>query len=1051
MSGFTETPYDQFFLNCLKALNYAILHEHDISPDGASPERSAYDEVILIGRFKSAFHTINPHLSNRNCDYVLRKLLMSEFPHALQENRRIHHMIINGVDVDVMHEDGTIGGDTAKLIDFEDVSKNDWVAVNRFTVIEGGHQRRPDVVVFVNGLPIAVIELEPPIDEIASIDDAYNRLQTYKKNIPSLFRTNGFLVTSNGLLARIGSLSAHNEHYMPWRAVDGKAIMPKGVRELETLINGVFKKSHLLSLLRSFVVFENKGSGLIKKIAGYHQFRAVHMAVDCTIKATSDFGDRRIGVIWHMQGPSKRQVMVFYAGEIIKHRKMVHPTLIVLMDRNDLEDQLFTTFTECKDLIGQIPVKATDNKHLQKLLAVDSSGVIFTTIQTFLSEQGKSYQPILTDRRNVVVIADDPNRNQYELRTKDTPNKGGIFNGFKCLREAIPNASFIGFIGNPIEATDFDTNAIFGDYIDIYDIQHSVEDGVTVPIYYENRLACIVQDEDEIAVINEDIEVLEKDDGITARKKKKEKWARVEALVGTEDRIKMVAVDLVQHFESRDDVMDGTAMIVCMSQRICVAMYDAIISVRPDWHNLDDTMGKIKVIMTGSTSNSQKWQQHIGNKDRGDLLTKRLKNADDELKIVLVLDMWLTRFDMASMHTIYVDKLMNGHEIMQVIARVNRVFKDKPGGLVVDYIGIEKNLNNALAPHSRNVGNYTGINQAEAVAEMLRKCETVRNMFFGFNYLAGINSNSKKRHKVMAGAIEWILKAQQKVPESKANPEFKRQALKNYLAAVSNLNKAFLWAAPSDEAKELRDEIGFFQDIHSVFVNSDSLTQNKLDNKCSLQQLKSNNTASLELINILRADGLQSKNITILSDEFLFEIQRMDKQHLALEVLKKLIKDNVKSKKFAHLLKRDAFSKRLFAAINSHYINALTTAKAIEELVALARDIRAEREHQSNGNLSEEGVALYGALLENGSPVDVMGVEKLESIAHNLLHSVRSNATIDWHHSAMGRAKMRVAVKHTLKRYGFPLDLQSEAIKTILQQAEVISEDKLHKRINISD
>ena len=583
-----------------RSLGYGVLHGPDISPDGDARERAAYDSTILIDRFKSAFHTINPHLSSDACDYALRKLQQTDFPSLVEENRRLHQLMVDGVDVDITRDDGSIGTDKAKLIDFDNPSNNDWVAVNQFTVIEAGHNRRPDVVVFVNGLPLVVIELKNPVDENATIDDAYNQLQTYKDEIPSLFRTNGLLITSDGLLARVGSLTANSERFMAWRTVDGENIAPKGVPELETLINGVFDQSRLLSLLRGFMVFENTGSDLIKKIAGYHQFHAVHKAVQCTINATDDSGDNRVGVIWHTQGSGKSLLMAFYAGEVIAHPQMANPTLIVLTDRNDLDDQLFATFAGCKDLIRQTPVQASDREHLQKLLAVPSGGVIFTTIQKFAPEQGESEYPMLTDRRNVVVIADEAHRSQYGFKAKVASDSGEVSYGFaKHLRDAIPNASFIGFTGTPIEATDVNTPAVFGDYIDIYDIQRGVEDGATVPIYYESRLARIELDEDEIAKIDEEIDDLADDDDVSEKEKKKGKWSRVEALVGAEDRLNMVAADLVEHFESRVEAMDGKAMIVCMSRRICIGLYDAITAIRPDWHSADDDKGKIKVVMTG--------------------------------------------------------------------------------------------------------------------------------------------------------------------------------------------------------------------------------------------------------------------------------------------------------------------------------------------------------------------------------------------------------------------------------------------------------------------
>ena len=1042
MSGrFTEDHVEQACLDWLEALGYSVLHGPDISPDGYTPERAAYDVTILIDRFKTAFHNINPNLSANAYDDALRKLQQTDFPSLVEENRRLHQLMVDGVDVNITRDDGSIGTDKARLIDFEDPANNDWVAINQFTVIEGGKNRRPDVVVFVNGLPLVVIELKNPVDEDATIDDAYNQLQTYKDEISSLFRTNSLLVTSDGLLARVGSLTANSERFMAWRTVDGDTIAPKGVPELEILVNGVFNKSNLLSILRGFTVFENTGNDLIKKIAGYHQFHAVHKAVQCTINATDDSGDNRVGVIWHTQGSGKSLLMAFYAGEVIAHPMMENPTLIVLTDRNDLDDQLFATFAGCKDLIRQTPVQADDREHLQKLLAVPSGGVIFTTIQKFSPMQGESEYPMLTDRRNVVVIADEAHRSQYGFKAKFAGDSGQVSYGFaKHLRDAIPNASFIGFTGTPIEATDVNTPAVFGDYIDIYDIQRGVEDGATVPIYYESRLARIELNQDEIYKIDEEINNFVDDEDTTEAEQKKGKWSRVEALVGAENRLKMVAADLVNHFESRVEAMDGKAMIVCMSRRICIALYDAIIAIRPQWHSGDDDKGKVKVVMTGSASDPKDWQQHIGNKSRRDLLAKRAKKANDELKIVLVRDMWLTGFDAPSMHTMYVDKPMKGHGLMQAIARVNRVFKDKPGGLTVDYIGIGQSLKNALGSYSGGDKSNTGISQADAIAVMLEKYEIVKDMFFGFDYLPGLQGEAKDRLAVMAGAMEWILEAQRKVAEKETSKDAKKQAHRRYSDAVLNLSKAFALAASSDEAKVIRDEVGFFQAIRAVLIKSVGSKNNGKDNDLAVQQIISRAVISTEIIDILQAAGMESQDISILSDEFLKEIQGMEKKNLALEALKKLINGEIKSKLNSRVVKTKAFSERLAESINRYHLNALTTAQVLEELIKLAKEIRAEMENRGKDGLSEDEVAFYEALSENDNAVYLMGDAKLKLIAHELLQSVRSNATVDWQQSEMARAKIRVAVKRILKKYGYPPDLETEAIKVVLQQAEASSQ-----------
>ena len=1043
MTGkFTEDHVEQACLDWLDELGYGVLHGPDISPDGneGERERSSYDAVILIERFKNAFKQINPQLSEDACEHALRKLIQTQFPNPTEENRRLHQLMVDGVDVDITREDGSKGTDKAKLIDFENPSNNDWAAVNQFTVIEGGHNRRPDVVVFINGLPICVIELKNPTDENATIDDAYNQLQTYKDEIPSLFRTNGLLITSDGLLARLGSLTANSERFMAWRTVDGEEIAPKGVPELDTLMKGVFNKDRLLSLLKGFIVFENDGGGLIKKIAGYHQFHSVHKAVACTIKATSETGDKRVGVIWHTQGSGKSLLMVFYAGEVIAHPKMENPTLIVLTDRNDLDDQLFATFAGCKDLIRQTPVQAENREHLQKLLAVSSGGVIFTTIQKFAPEQGESEYPKLTDRRNVVVIADEAHRSQYGFKAKVESKTGDVSYGFaKHLRDAIPNASFIGFTGTPIEATDVNTPAVFGEYIDVYDIQRGVEDGATVPIYYESRLARIELDEDQKNKIDAEIEAIADEEDVGEKEKQKGRWSRVEALVGADNRLKMIAKDIVEHFENRVDAMDGKAMIVCMSRRICVALYDQVIAIRPNWHNEDDDKGTIKVVMTGSASDPKEWQQHIGNKARRDLLAQRAKKPNDELKIVIVRDMWLTGFDSPSMHTMYVDKPMKGHSLMQAIARVNRVFKDKPGGLVVDYIGIAQNLKSALAQYSDNDKKNAGIDQAEVIALMIEKYEIVKDMFFGFDYTGGLKGDPKDRLAVMAGALEWVLEMQRKAAEKETTDEAKKLAHRRYPDAVLALTKAFALASSSDEAKTIRDDVGFFQAIRAALIKSTGSKKKGEDTDLAVQQIISRAVISTEIVDILEAAGLESQDLSILSDEFLAEMQGMEKKNLALEALRKLINGEIKSKMSSRVVKTKAFSERLQASMNRYHTNAMTTAQIIEELIKLAKDIRAEMEREGKEGLTEDEIAFYDALAESESAVDVMGDDKLKLIAHELLASVKSNATVDWHQSDMARAKIRIAVKRILKKYGYPPDLQADAIQTVLQQAEAFS------------
>ena len=743
---FSESQVEEAALEWLAGLGYAVLYGPDISPDGSMPERGSYDQVLLTVRLREALARLNPHLSAEMLEEVLRKVQQSETPSLIEENRRLHRYLIEGVPVEVAREDGSIGGDVARLIDLADMDANDWLAVNQYTVIEGQKNRRPDVVLFVNGLPLAVIELKNPGDENATLDGAFNQLQTYKDQIPSLFRTNAVLVTSDGLHARLGSLTANLERFMPWRTVDGSAVAPKGAPELGTVIEGVFEKARFLTLIRDFTVFADTGSGLVKIVAGYHQFHAVRHAVKSTIAAASPKGDRRIGVIWHTQGSGKSLLMAFYAGQIIAHPAMENPTFVVITDRNDLDDQLFGTFSMCRDLLRQTPRQADSREDLQKALTRPSGGVVFTTIQKFAPERGETDYPVLTDRRNVVVIADEAHRSQYGFRARVNRKTGEIAHGFaKYLRDALPNASFIGFTGTPIEQEDVNTPAVFGEYIDVYDINRGVEDGATVPIYYESRLARIELDEDEKPKLDDEVAELTEDEAQSEQEKLKRRWAKVEAVVGAEKRLAMVAKDLVEHFENRVVGMDGKAMIVCMSRRICVALYDQIIRLRPAWHSEDDESGVLKIVMTGAASDPKGWQQHVGGKARRELLAKRAKDPEDPLKLVIVRDMWLTGFDAPSMHTMYIDKPMRGHGLMQAIARVNRVFRDKPAGLIVDYIGIAQNLKSALSQYSRDDQKHAGIDEAEAVAVLLEKYEIVSDMFHGFDYRTGLTGSPQER------------------------------------------------------------------------------------------------------------------------------------------------------------------------------------------------------------------------------------------------------------------------------------------------------------------
>ena len=1036
MAFLSESAVEQALLDQLRALDYSIEREEDIGPDGHRPERESHDEVVLKKRFEDAVTRLNPGLPLEARQDAMRRVMQSELPSLLEENRRLHKLMTEGVDIEYYADDGTLTAGKVALIDFQHLELNDWLAVSQFVVINGQNNRRPDVVVFVNGLPLGVIELKAPGSAGAHLLGAFNQLQTYKKQIPALFNTNALLVTSDGIAARVGSLSADLERFMPWRTTDGTDVAPKGAPELSTLIEGVFEHRRLLDLLCHFTVFGETGSGLAKIIAGYHQFHAVRHAVNSTVTASSPEGNQRVGVIWHTQGSGKSLLMAFYAGQLVKHPAMANPTLVVLTDRNDLDDQLFSTFSMCRDLIRQTPVQAESREDLQKVLSRASGGVIFTTLQKF----GEIAEP-LTTRRNVVVIADEAHRSQYGFKAKVDAKTGEISYGFaKYMRDALPNASFIGFTGTPIEADDVNTPAVFGNYIDVYDISRAVEDGATVPIYYESRLARIELDEQEKPKIDAEVNELTEEDSEADQERFKKKWSTVEALVGSDKRLALVAKDMVAHFEDRVAALDGKAMVVCMSRRICVKLYDEIVKLRPDWHSADDNAGAVKIVMTGAASDPQEWQQHIGNKARRDLLAKRARDPKDPLKLVIVRDMWLTGFDAPCMHTMYVDKPMQGHGLMQAIARVNRVFRDKPAGLIVDYIGIAQNLKSALQQYSKNDQENTGVDEAQAIAVMVEKYEVVRDMYHGYDYVSAMSGTPQERLAMMAGAIEWILDLQQKLAAKEKTKEGKKNAHRRYQDAVLALSKAFALASASDEAREIREEVGFFQAIRAALVKSSTgsgVTQQ--ERELAIQQIVSRAVVSTEIVDILAAAGIKSPDISILSDEFLAEVQQMEKKNLALEALRKLINNGIRSRSKANVVETKSFSERLEGAVARYHANAITTAEVLQELIQLAKDIRAARQRGEESGLSDEEIAFYDALAENESAVQMMGDNKLKLIAHELLMSLRENVSVDWAHRDSARARMRVLVKRILRKYGYPPDLQDAAVQTVLQQAEALS------------
>ena len=791
--GLSENVVEEVAIEILTGLGYVYAPPSEISPEGTAPARTSFGEVILEERFRDALARLNPDIPEDAQTDAIKQVLADELPSLVEENRRLHCLISEGVDVQFQYADGELRSDKVWLLDFSNPSNNDWLVTRQLTVIEGRHQRRPDIVLFVNGLPLAVIELKNPGDEDATVDGAYQQLQTYKNDIPSLFRANAVLVTSDGVQARIGSLTAEVERFMPWRAVTGDDgdVELQGSHEIDVLMRGVFEPARFLQLIRDFTVFGDKGEGPFKILAGYHQFHGARKALEATIKASGPKGDRKIGVIWHTQGSGKSLLMAFFAGLVVRSKTLANPTILVVTDRNDLDDQLFTTFGLCQDLIRQTPEQAGGRDDLRRLLDRASGGVIFTTVQKFTPDKGEERFPILSDRRNVIVIADEAHRSQYGFKSRTDKESGRRRYGYAHhIREALPNASFIGFTGTPIEAIDINTPAIFGDYVDIYDISRAVADGATVPIYYESRVARIFLNDDQKPLIDAEIEAILEDETLSEQEKQKAKWTTVERLVGSEKRLSQVAADMVAHLEARLDAMNGKAMAVCMSRRICVDLYRAIVDLRPDWHSDDDAKGMVKIVMTGAATDPEDWQQHIGGKKRRDDLANRARDPDDPLKLVIVRDMWLTGFDAPCLHTMYIDKPMRGHGLMQAIARVNRVFKYKPGGLVVDYIGVAQNLKNALGQYTASDRDKTGIDEESAVAAMTEQVEIVRGMLHGHDYGHGLTGSPRERLAALGNAVDWVLNWQEKEAARLDEVEAKKKAHKRFQDAVLALGKA---------------------------------------------------------------------------------------------------------------------------------------------------------------------------------------------------------------------------------------------------------------------
>jgi len=1056
MTKIFESTIEEFVIELLKNQGWEYL-----APEEQEIERANLSVVVLEKRLKRAIDELNQNISEEGKEQAVRAVLNLPSQNLIDNNEAFHHLLTEGIEIEVMGLEG-IKGDKVKLIDLGNPENNEFVVCNQFTVVENNIIKRPDAVLFVNGLPLAVIELKNPTDENATVQKAFTQLQNYKNAIPSLFYYNAVMVASDGLDAKTGTISADISRFMAWKSIDGIREDSATTPQIETLVRGMFAKNVFLDLICHFIVFEknkkeDSKTGLIsvvatKKIAAYHQYYAVNKAIESTLRATAESemmvrekpesyglagvslqprGDHKAGVVWHTQGSGKSLSMVFYAGKTVL--KLNNPTVVVITDRNDLDDQLFDTFAACKQLLRQDPIQAESRDNLKKLLRVAGGGIIFTTIQKFFPENGVENFDLLSDRKNIIVIADEAHRSQYGFGAKTSEKDGEIFTkyGFaKYLRDALPNASFIGFTGTPIEKEDASTPAVFGNYIDVYDISQAVEDGATVRIYYESRLAKVHLKPEEAATLDEEVESITEGEESTAKEKAKTKWAQLEAIVGHKERLKVIAADIVDHFEKRREAFEGKGMIVCMSRRVAAELYEEIIKIRPGWHDSDLKKGAIKVVMTSSSSDPANWQIHHTTKQDRKAIGERFKDENDSLKLVIVRDMWLTGFDVPCLHTMYIDKPMRGHNLMQAIARVNRVFKDKPGGLIVDYIGIASDLKAALATYTASGGKGApAFDQSEAVATMLEKFEIVEQMFDSFGYKKYFSADTRQKLTIILEAQEHILGLE--------------DGKNRYIKQVSLLSQAFALSVPNLKAMEIKNEVGFFQAVKARLTKFEPIGSGKSDAEIetAIRQIVDRAVVSEGIIDVFDAAGIKKPDISILSDEFLAEIKGMERKNLALELLKKLLNDEIKTRTRKNFIQSRKLSEMLESSIKKYQNNLLTTAQVIDELIKLAKDIRESDKRGQELNLGEDELAFYDALANNESAKEVLGDKQLAAIAIEVFRSIKGNATIDWTLKESVRARLRRDVKRILNRYGYPPDQQLLATENILKQAELMADE----------
>jgi type I restriction enzyme R subunit len=1027
----TESDVEENVLSILESLGYEIIRgdNENYLPGGSSALRGDYKDVVLVDRLREALRKINPSISEEVIEQAIKQVLRSESQNLLINNENFHKMLVDGISIPI-----TKGGEERHIIvnlfDFENSENNEFLAVNQFTVIENNIERRMDVILFVNGIPLLVIELKNLADEDATIWTAYDQFQTYKDQIPSLFRYNEILIISDGIKARAGTITSGKEWFLPWKTIDGEKPR-KGLTEIEVLLKGMCDKKRLLDIVRNFIVFE-KDKETKKKLSAYHQYWATNKALESTIKARK--GNKKVGIVWHTQGSGKSLTMIFYAGKLV--RELDNPTIVLLNDRNDLDSQLFGTFGRCQDILRQKPVQADTRKELQKLLKVSSGGIVFTTIQKFFPEEDREKYPVLSERDNIVVVADEAHRSQYGFSAKilDKKDKTLITYGYaKYLRDALPNASFIGFTGTPIEKVDRSTPAVFGEYIDKYDMERAVEDGATVRIFYESRLAKLELKPEERPKIDKKFEEVTEGEEVEGKEKLKSKWARLEKVAGAPRRISRIAKDIVNHFEARLSVLEEKGMIVCMSRRICVDLHNEIINLKPEWYNKDDDKGFIKVVMTGSASDPKEWQEHIRNKSRRKKIGDNFKDPAHEIKLLIVRDMFLTGFDAPSLHTMYLDKPIKGHTLMQAIARVNRVYPGKEGGLVVDYMGVGAELKKALMDYTESGGKgKPTFDQEKAVMLMLEKYEVVKDMFYGFNYKRFFELKSNERVSFIPNAMEYILK------EKGKKERFERE--------VTALLKAFSLAVPHDKAMKIKEEVGFFQAIKSAIAKTTETkkeSQEKFDT--AIKQILSKAVISDRIIDIFEAAGIQKPELSILSEGFLSEVKEMPQKNLAFEALKKLLNDEIRVISKKNLVQGKSFMDMLDKTIKKYTNRSIEAAQVIEELIELARKVREEKNRGKQLNMNEDEIAFYDALEVNDSAVKVLGDETLRKIASELTVMIRKNVSIDWTLRESVQAKLRILVKRVLRKYGYPPDKEKKATETVLKQAEIIAKDWAEK------